>query len=176
MSSARTELVLGWEDKIGLELDIFTYIPLISSIRTLHMLDFLLPAERSSSQISQRYGNGEQDVQVELGFHLRVCLRGRRKGRVWCCSLALCLAQLFLTVLVDLQHQADRRGLGTGRGCPQGSCVLQQRGNVPECPPGAVPPGGNRVRDTQVPPQSCSPPVWPGDLVKVCLSFPYCQK
>lgn len=102
MSSARTELMLGWEDKIGLELDIFTYIPLISSIRTLHMLDFLLPAERSSSQISQRYGNGEQDVQVELGFRLRVCLRGRRKGRVRCCSLTLCLAQLFLTVLVDL--------------------------------------------------------------------------
>lgn len=82
MSSVRTELLLAWEDKIGLELDIFTYIPLISSIRTLHMLDFLLPAERSSSQISQRYGNGEQDVQVELGFHLGVCLRGRRKGRV----------------------------------------------------------------------------------------------
>lgn len=45
MSSVRTELLLGWEDKIGLKLDIFTYMPLISSIRTLHMLDFLLPAE-----------------------------------------------------------------------------------------------------------------------------------
>lgn len=102
MSSVRTELLLGWEDKIGLKLDIFTYMPLISSIRTLHMLDFLLPAERSSSQISQRYGNGKQDVQVELGFHLGVCLRGRRKGRARCCSLTLYLAQLFLTVLVDL--------------------------------------------------------------------------
>lgn len=54
MSSVRTELLLGWEDKIGLKLDIFTYMPLISSIRALHMLDFLLPAERSSSQISQK--------------------------------------------------------------------------------------------------------------------------
>lgn len=62
----RTEFVLGWEDKIGLKLDIFTYIPLISSVLTLHMLDFLLPIQRSSSKISRRYVNGEQYVQVEL--------------------------------------------------------------------------------------------------------------
>ena len=62
----RTEFVLGWEDKIGLKLDIFTHIPLISSVLTLHMLDFLLPIQRSSSKISGRYVNGEQYVQVEL--------------------------------------------------------------------------------------------------------------
>lgn len=62
MSSARTELLRGWEDKIGLELDIFTYMPLISSIRTLHMLDFLLPAERSSSQIKPKVWGTESRV------------------------------------------------------------------------------------------------------------------
>lgn len=46
-----------WEDKIGLELDGFAYIPLISPVLALHMLDFLLPVSRGGSRMSQMQSN-----------------------------------------------------------------------------------------------------------------------